>query len=90
MVGADGSGFPASVIAGGVGRVQLELVVLVVSCEEEGSSEGARPAHLGVVLFDVADVHDQLLDGHAGSELDLEVLSGLRSTCAYSLNRLMR
>ena len=63
VVGPDDGGLPPGVVAGGVGLVQLEAVVGVVSGEEEGDAEGSEAAVLGIGLLVVADVLDELLDG---------------------------
>ena len=52
------------VVAGGVGRVELVLVVLVEAGEQESGSEGSLTAEVGVGLVDIADSDDELLDRH--------------------------
>lgn len=90
MIAADGCGLPSSIVSRRVGGVQLELSVLVVAGEEEGSSEGPGSSDLGVVLLDIADVDHDFLDGDGGSVLESVVLNEGWLTCAYSLSKLMR
>lgn len=90
VVVSDRSSLPSSVIAGGVGRIELELAVFVVSSEEEGSSEGSGAADLSVVLFDVANIDDDFFDGDARPIFKSVFLSEWMLTWAFSRNRLIR
>ena len=57
----------------------MECVVFIVAGEEEGGSEGPGSADLSVVLFDIADVDDEFLDGDVVSELDSVVLRSIKA-----------
>ena len=50
-------------------------MVLVVACEQESCSKWPGSSSLGVVLFDIADIDDELFDWHVISELDPVVLN---------------
>ena len=90
MIAANGRGLPPGVVARGVGRVELEFAVFVISSEKEGCSKRSAASHLSVVLFDVAYVDNDLFDRDARPELEAVVLSVATCTWAYSRSMLIR
>ena len=69
MIGPNSGGLPSSIVSWGVGGVELELIVLVIASEEEGSPERSGSTNLGIVLLDIADVDDEFFNGDVCSEL---------------------
>ena len=63
IVCPDNGGLPPAVIPTGITLIQLKSVRFIVSREEGGNAEGTQPAVLGVGLFVVADVLDEIFDG---------------------------
>ena len=90
MIAANGRGLPPGVVARGVGRVELEFAVFVISSEKEGCSKGSATSHLSVVLFDVAYVDNYFFDRDARPELEAVILSVSTCTWAYSRSMLIR
>merc|ERR1719432_247458 len=71
----DTGGFPPSVVARGVGLVQLVAKVLVPAHVQDGHAKRPLSAGLGVRLLDVTEPRDQLFAGDGLSVLVLVTLA---------------
>lgn len=60
VVCADAGGLPAGVVSRGVAGVELEPVPGVVAGKQEGDAEWSQPTELGVSLFQVAHLFDDV------------------------------
>lgn len=74
MIASNGGGFPSSVVSRRISGVKLELVIFIVACKQEGSTERPWTTDLSVVLLDIADVNDDFFDGDVWSVLELVIL----------------
>jgi len=63
VVGTNARRLPGSVVSRRVRLVQLESIVSVPPCIDEGDSEGPEASVLSVALLQIADLLDQLLHG---------------------------
>ena len=79
VVRADARGFPAAVVSGGVGLVELEVALVVPAGVEEGDAERTQATVLGVALLEVAEAAHELFAGDVGIVGEQVALRGLAS-----------
>lgn len=91
VVATDSGGLPSSIVSWRISWVKLEFIVFIITGKQESSTEWSGSTDLSVVLFNVANINDDLLNWNVGSVLEFIILSiREKFTWAYYLKRLIK